>query len=108
MNTFNIRVDGSRTTFTIQPYLVALLWGAGVEDVPAVLQELIEDAGAWEWSAQWSDTVSGRLQAIAMRYVADSEWVEWVAGNAQGVERPVLPREPWGRDLGRVSPVAGR
>lgn len=86
MNTFNIRIEGTRTTFTMPAYLVALLWGLGVDDVPGKLQECIDDAGAWEWSQQWSDTVSGRLQAIALRYVADPVAVDWAAEHARGGE----------------------
>ena len=111
MNTFNIRVDGNRTTCTMPSYLVALLWGAGVDDVAGVLQEQLDDSEAWDWSGQWSDTVSGRLQAIAMRYVADGSARDWAAVHVHGVDALLPPRdvgESHSPDLGRAAPGAGR
>ena len=72
MNVFHVTLDGRRTTVTLPPFLTALLWGEGIDDLPGWLQAQVdEEPERWTWSAEWSDTVSGRLQAICLRYVAD-------------------------------------
>ena len=77
MNVFHVTVEGRRTTVTLAPFLTALLWGEGIDDLSGWLQAQIdEEPELWVWSAEWSGTVSGRLQAICLRYVADDRTVD--------------------------------
>ena len=89
--TFNIRLNGQRTTCTMPAYLVALLWGEGLNDIPGWLESRIqEEPEVWEWAGQWSDTASGRLQAIASRYVANPTAREWVDKHVESGDLPWL------------------
>lgn len=67
MSIGHVVIDGKRTTWSATPFVTGLIWAAGFASLDQFAASVVRQREVWDWSARWADTVSGRLNAVALR-----------------------------------------